>query len=66
MEFLENFPEVNIDEEVSKYGDFCGPYFPVLGLNKGIYFLNQSEYEKIRTRENSVFDIFHVVYGIKY
>ena len=26
--------------KVSKYGVFSGPYFPVFGLNTGIYFVN--------------------------
>ena len=45
--------------KVSKYGVFSYfPYFPLLGLNTKIYAVNlwiQSEYRKIRTRENSVF-----------
>ena len=44
--------------KVSKYGDFSGPYFPVFGLNKEIYFRIQSEYRKIRTRKNSVLGHF--------
>ena len=43
--------------EVSKYGEFSGPYFFVFGLNTKIYFVNlriQSEYRKIKTRKNSV------------
>ena len=39
---------------MSKYGVISGPYFPVLGLNTEI----QSEYKKIRTRNNSVFEHF--------
>ena len=42
--------------KVSKYGVISGPYFPVFGLNTEIYGLNlrvQSEYRKIRTRNNS-------------
>ena len=38
-----------------------GLYFPVFGLNTGIYSLNlriESEYEKIQTRENSVLGRF--------
>ena len=45
----------------SKYGVISGPYFPVFGLNLEIYFVNiriQSEYRKIRTRNNSVFGHF--------
>ena len=37
------------------------PYFPVFGLNTEIYEVNlriQSEYRKIRTRNNSVFGHF--------
>ena len=37
------------------------PYFPVFGLNTEIYFVNfsiQSEYRKIRTRNNSIFGHF--------
>ena len=44
-----------------QYGVFCGPYFPVFGLNTKIYFGNlriQSEYRKIQTRKNSVFGYF--------
>ena len=40
---------------------FCGPYFPVFGLNTEIYEVNlhiQSEHGKIRTRKNSVFGHF--------
>ena len=47
--------------KVSKYGVISGPYFPVFGLNTEIYFVNlriQSEYRKIRTRNNSVFEHF--------
>ena len=46
---------------MSKYGDFFGPYFPLLGLNTEIYSVNLrilSEYRKIRTRVNSVFGHF--------
>ena len=46
---------------VSKYGDFSGPYFPVFGLNTERHFLSlriQSECGKIRTRKNSVFGHF--------
>ena len=46
---------------VSKYGVFSGPHFPAFGLNTDIYFVNiriQSEFWKIRTRENSVFGHF--------
>ena len=47
--------------KVSKYGVFSGPYFPVLGLNTercGVSLRIQSEYGKIRTRKNSVFEHF--------
>ena len=46
---------------MSKYGVFPGPYFPVFGLNTEIYSVNlrfQSEYRKIRTRNNSVIGHF--------
>ena len=41
-----------------KYGIISGPYFPVFGLNMEIYIVNQSEYRKIRTRNNSIFGNF--------
>ena len=47
--------------KVSKYGVISGPYFPVFGLNTEIYFVDlliQSEYRKIRTRNNCVFGNF--------
>ena len=47
--------------KVSKCGVFSGLYFPVFGLNTKIYSVNlriQSKYNKIRTRENSVFGYF--------
>ena len=47
--------------KVSKYGVFSGPYFPVFRLNTETYRVDlriQSEYRKIRTRENSVFGHF--------
>ena len=39
---------------------FSGPYFPVLGLSTEIYvnLRIESEYRKIRTRKNSVFEHF--------
>ena len=46
---------------MSKCGVISGPYFPVFGLNTEIYSVNlpiQSEYRKIRTRNNSVFGHF--------
>ena len=47
--------------KMSKYGVISGPYFPVFRLNTEICFVNlriQSEYRKIRTRNNSVFGHF--------
>ena len=47
--------------KVSKYGVISGPYFPVFGLNTEIYppiLRIQSEYRKIRARNNSVFGHF--------
>ena len=47
--------------KVSKYGVISGPYFPAFGLNTEIYGVNlriQSEYRKIRTKNNSVFGHF--------
>ena len=41
-----------------KYGIISGPYFPVFGLNMEIYIVNQSEYRKIRTRNDSIFGNF--------
>ena len=44
--------------KVSKYGVFCGPNFPVFGLNTEIYSVNfriQSKQRKIQTRKYSVF-----------
>ena len=46
---------------MSKYGFISGPHYPVFGLNTEIYEVNiriQSEYNKIRTRNNSVFKHF--------
>ena len=46
---------------MSKYGVFSGPYFPLFVLNPEIYGVNlriQSEYRKIRTGKNSVFEHF--------
>ena len=42
---------------LSKYGVISGPYFRVFGLNTEIFEVNlriESEYRKIRTRNNSV------------
>ena len=47
--------------KVSEYGVISGPYFPVFRLNTKIYGVNlrnQSEYRKIRTRQNFVFGHF--------
>ena len=47
--------------KLSKYGVTFGPYFPAFGLNTEIYSVNlriQSEYRKIRTRNDSVFGHF--------
>ena len=47
--------------KVSKYGVISGQYFSVSGLNTEICWLNlriQSEYRKIRTKNNSVFGQF--------
>ena len=46
---------------VSKYGVFYGSYFPTFELNTERYFASlriQSEWEKIRTRKNSIFGHF--------
>ena len=51
--------------KVSKYGVVSCMYFPAFGMNTEIYYVNlhiQSEYRKIRTRNNSVFwTLFHAV-----
>ena len=47
--------------KLSKYGVISGPYFPVFRHITEIYSVNlriQSEYRKIRTRNNSVFGHF--------
>ena len=47
--------------KVSKYGVIFGPYFLAFGLNTEISRVNlqiQSEYRKIRTRNNPVFGHF--------
>ena len=44
--------------KVTKYEVISGPYFPVFGLSTEIYSVNlriQSEYRKIRTRNNFVY-----------
>ena len=46
---------------LSKYGVISDPYFHVFGLHTEIYEVNlhiESEYRKIRTRNNSVFGHF--------
>ena len=46
---------------MSKYGVISGPYFSVFGVNTeryGVSLRIQSEYRKIRTRNNSVFGQF--------
>ena len=46
---------------VSSVWKVSGSYFPVFGLNREIYGVNlriQSEYKKIRTRNNFVFGHF--------
>ena len=46
---------------MSQYGVISDPHFPVFGLNTKIYSANlriQSEYRKMRTRKNSVFELF--------
>ena len=58
---LSTLPITNTAWKVSKYGAISGPYFPVLGWNTEIYEVNlriQSEYRKIRTRNNFVFGHF--------
>ena len=48
-------------KEVSKYGVFFGPYFPIFRLNTEIYSVNlriKSDYRRIRTKKNSVFGRF--------
>ena len=52
-----------LHRKVSKYRVVSGPYFPVFGLNTEIYGVNlhiQSEYRRIRTRNNSVFRFRHL------
>ena len=63
--FMHNFKNfsrsIHTAWEVSKYGVFSDPYFPVFGLNTEIYSVNlriQSKYRKIRTRKNSIFEHF--------
>ena len=61
--------------KVCKYGDFFGPYFPVLGLNTEIYGVNlriQYDYRKIRKKKIRFLtlfpylDPFHVVVNKKW
>ena len=52
---------INTAWKVSKSGVISGPCLPVFGLKTEIYGINiriQSEYRKIRTRNNSVFGHF--------
>ena len=59
--FSSNIQIMDTVWNVSKYGVFCGPYFPAFGLNTERYFVSlriQSECGKIRTRKNSVFGHF--------
>ena len=59
-EWVREFDQ-NTAWKVSKYGVISGPYFPAFGLNTEIYSVilrNQSEYRKIRARNNSVFGHF--------
>ena len=47
--------------KVSKYGVISGLYFHAFRLNTEIYAVNlriQSEYRKIRTRNNPIFEYF--------
>ena len=57
-------------KSVQKYRVISGPYFPIFGLNAEIFHANlciQSEYRKIRTRNNSVFGHFsHCGYLLKF
>ena len=58
--FCDNF-EIVTAREMTKYGVFSGPYFPVFGINTEIYEVNlciQSKYGKIRTRRKPVFEHF--------
>ena len=51
--------------KVSKCGVFSGPYFRIFWLNTEIYSVNlriQSEYRKIRTRNNPVLGHFSFIY----
>ena len=51
--------------EVSKYGVFTGPYFPVFGLNKEFYSVNLSVFilntGKYGPEKTPYMDIFHVM-----
>ena len=51
---------------VTRYGVFSGPYFPVFGLNAemSVNLRIQSEYRKTRTRKNSVF--WHFSHSVPY
>ena len=48
-------PLLNTARNVTKYGVFSGPYFPVFGLDTEIYGI---KYRKIRTTKSSVFGHF--------
>ena len=63
MDTLNLSDQVQIQYTVWKVFKYVisGPYFPIFGLNTEIFFVNlriQSEYRKIRTRNNSVFEHF--------
>ena len=56
-----NIDKTFTERKVFKYEVISGPYFPVFGLNTAIYSVNlrlQTEYRKIRTRNNFVFGHF--------
>ena len=72
LQFVKNRREYILDQsfilidwntawKVSKYGVISGPYFPVVGPNTEIYYVNlriQSKYRKIGTRNNTIFGHF--------
>ena len=61
--FCDNF-EIVTAREMTKYGVFSGPYFPVFGINTEIYEVNlciQSKYGKIRTRRKPYLNTFYAV-----
>ena len=44
---------------MSKYGVFSGPYFPVLGLNTEIYFINfRIQYENTGQKKLRIWTLF--------